>query len=112
MRDRTRAFGQAYTRRIRAMGIRDHPTAPRSPRQNGHVERLIGSIRRECLDHVIVFGETPFAPDPQEVCLVLQPDPNTSLIGPEAPDFQRTQRVGTITAIQVLGGLHDRYVRV
>jgi transposase InsO family protein len=37
--------------------IRDHPTAPRSPWQNGHAERLIGSIRRECLDHVVVFGE-------------------------------------------------------
>ena len=39
------------------MGIRDHPTAPRSPWQNGHAERLIGSIRRECLDHTVVFGE-------------------------------------------------------
>ena len=38
------------------MGIRDHPTAPRSPWQNGHAERLIGSIRRECLDHIVVFG--------------------------------------------------------
>ncbi|WP_425305032.1 integrase core domain-containing protein [Bradyrhizobium erythrophlei] len=42
---------------IRAMGIRDHPIAPRSPWQNAYVERLIGSIRRECLDHMIVFGE-------------------------------------------------------
>jgi len=57
IRDRDGAFGVAYIRRIRAMGIRDQPTAPRSPWQNGHVERLIGSIRRECLDHVIVFGE-------------------------------------------------------
>jgi len=47
IRDRDGAFGSAYTRRIRAMEIRDHPTAPRSPWQNGHVERLIGSIRRE-----------------------------------------------------------------
>jgi transposase InsO family protein len=39
------------------MGIRDHPTAPRSPWQNGHVERLIGSVRRECLDHIVVVGE-------------------------------------------------------
>jgi len=39
------------------MGIRDRPTAPRSPWQNGHVERLIGSIRRESLDHLVVFGE-------------------------------------------------------
>jgi transposase InsO family protein len=42
---------------IFAMGIRDRPTAPRAPWQNGHTERLIGSIRRECLDHVVVFGE-------------------------------------------------------
>jgi hypothetical protein len=52
IRDRDGAFGPAYTRRIRAMGTRDHPTAPRSPGQDGHVERLVGSIRRESLDHV------------------------------------------------------------
>ncbi len=57
IRDRDRAFGLSYTHRIRAMGIRDHPIAPRSPRQNGYVERLIGSIRRESLDHMIVFDE-------------------------------------------------------
>ena len=57
IRDRDRIYGEAFTRRIRAMGIRDRPTAPRSPWENGHAERLIGSIRRECLDHVIVFGE-------------------------------------------------------
>ena len=54
---RDRVYGEAFTRRIRAMGNRDRPTAPRSPWQNGYAERLIGSIRRECLDHVIVFGE-------------------------------------------------------
>ena len=57
IRDRDTSYGAAVTRRLRAMGIRDRPTAPRSPWQNGHVERLIGSIRRECLDHVVVFGE-------------------------------------------------------
>ena len=50
--------------RLAAMGIRDHPTAPRSPWQNGHAERLIGSIRRECLDHVVVFGEAHLRRDP------------------------------------------------
>jgi hypothetical protein len=53
VRDRDRVYGVAFTRRLRAMGIRDRPTASRSPWQNGHSERLIGSIRRECLDHVI-----------------------------------------------------------
>ena len=57
IRDRDASYGQAVTKRLTAMGIRDHPTAPRSPWQNGYAERLIGSIRRECLDHTVVFGE-------------------------------------------------------
>ena len=55
LRDRDRSYGTVVIHRLRA--IRDHPTAPRSPWQNGHVERLIGSIRRECLDHIVVTGE-------------------------------------------------------
>jgi transposase InsO family protein len=57
IRDRDRIYGAVVTRRLRAMGIRDKPTAPASPWQNGFAERLIGSIRRECLDHIVVFGE-------------------------------------------------------
>jgi hypothetical protein len=50
-------YGALVTRRLRAMGIRDKPTAPASPWQNGFAERLIGSIRRECMDHIVVLGE-------------------------------------------------------
>jgi transposase InsO family protein len=57
IRDRDGAYGEVFIRRLRSMGIRDRPTSPRSPWQNGFAERLIGSIRRECLDHVVVFGE-------------------------------------------------------
>ena len=57
VRDRDCIYGARFVRRLRAMGIRDRPTAAGSPWQNGYAERLIGSIRRECLDHVIVFGE-------------------------------------------------------
>jgi len=57
IRDRDRIYGAVVTRRLRAMGIRDKPTAPASPWQNGYVERLIGSIRREYVDHVIILGE-------------------------------------------------------
>jgi transposase InsO family protein len=57
IRDRDRIYGTVFTRRLRAIGIRDKPTAPASPWQNGFAERLIGSIRRECIDHVIVLGE-------------------------------------------------------
>src|SRR5262245_10236608 len=56
IRDNDRAFGAAFRARVRAMGIRDRPTAFRSPWQNEHIERLIGSIRRECTDHLIVFN--------------------------------------------------------
>jgi len=55
--DRDRAYGEVFTWRVRAMGIRDRPTSPRSPWQNAYAERLIGSIRRECVDHVVVLGE-------------------------------------------------------
>src|SRR5260370_40258685 len=57
IRDRDTSYGPVFLHRIRAMGIRDHPIAPRSPWQNAYVERLIASIRRECLDHMIVFVE-------------------------------------------------------
>jgi transposase InsO family protein len=57
IRDRDARYGHAVRRRLVAMGIRDHPIAPRSPWQNGHAERLVGSIRRECLNHVVILGE-------------------------------------------------------
>jgi transposase InsO family protein len=57
IRDRDACYGHAVTKRLAATGIRDHPTAARSPWQNGYAARLIGSIRRECLDHAVVFGE-------------------------------------------------------
>ena len=57
VRDRDCVYGDFVIQRLRAMGIRDRPISPRSPWQNGYSERLIGSIRRDCLDHVVVFGE-------------------------------------------------------
>ena len=57
IRDRDRVYGDIVTRRLRAMGIRDKPIAPGAPWQNGFAERLIGSIRRECVDHIVVLSE-------------------------------------------------------
>ncbi|WP_425905365.1 integrase core domain-containing protein [Nitrobacter sp. TKz-YC02] len=57
IRDRDGTYGEVFIRRLRSMGIRVRPTSPCSPWQNGYAERLIGSIRRECLDHVVVFSE-------------------------------------------------------
>jgi hypothetical protein len=59
IRDRDRIYGDVAMRRIRAMGICDKPIAPASPWQNGFAERLIGSIRRECLDHLVVKVRPP-----------------------------------------------------
>src|SRR5207245_3941238 len=57
LRDRDSVYGQAFRRRVKSMGIREVLTAPHSPWQNPFAERLIGSIRRECLDHVLVLSE-------------------------------------------------------
>jgi hypothetical protein len=62
IRDRDQIYGAVVTRRSRAMDVRDKPIAPASPWQNGFAERLIGSIRRECVDHIIVLASTS-APD-------------------------------------------------
>ena len=112
IRDRDHSFGPAYTRCVRAMGIRDHPTAPRSPWQSGHVELLMGSIRRECLDHIVVFGEA----DLRRVLMSYASYYNrvrTHLsLNKNAPLFRRRQTVGNIVSIPILGGLHHQYVRV
>ena len=110
--DRDRVYGEAFTRRVRAMGIRDRPTAPRSPWENGHAERLIGSIRRECLDHVIVFGE-------QHLRRVLRSyqqyynGKRTHLsLAEDAPLPRAIQTVVNILPLPVLGGPHHHYVRI
>jgi transposase InsO family protein len=112
IRDRDGAFGPSYTRRIRAMEIRDHPTAPRSPWQNGHVERLIGSIRRESLDHLIVFGEAHLRAVLKAYASYYNEVRTHLSLEKDAPDFRRTQNIGHIAAIPILGGLHHRYVRI
>ena len=112
IRDRDGAFGPAYTRRIRAMRIRDHPTAARSPWQNGHVERLIGSIRRESLDHLIVFGEAHLHRVLKAYTSYYNEVRTHLSLDKDAPDFRRPQKIGRIAAIPILGGLHQQYVRV
>ena len=112
IRDRDRAFGPIYTRRVRAMGIRDRPTAARSPWQNGHAERLIGSIRRECLDHVIVFGEAHLRPVLKAYASYYNQVRTHLSLDKDSPEFRRAQSVGNIVALPLLGGLHHHYVRV
>src|SRR3989441_842876 len=111
IRDRDRVYGHAFLRRLRAMGIRDRPIAPRSPWQNGCAERLIGSIRRDCLDHVVVFGE-------QHLLHLLKAyqkyynEARTHLsLEKDAPISRAVQTVGQTSAMSVLGGLHHQYIR-
>jgi transposase InsO family protein len=112
IRDRDCAFGPAYTRRIRAMGIRDHPIAPRSPWQNGHVERLIGSIRRECLDHLVVSGEAHLRRVLKTYAAYYNQVRTHLALSKDAPTFRPSYRIGSIVALPILGGLHHQYVRV
>jgi hypothetical protein len=93
VRDRDAVYGEIFLRRLHAMGIRDRPTAARSPWQNGYAERLIGSIRRDCLDNVVVLGER-------------------HSLSKDAPVSRAVRGVGDIVAKPLLGGLHHQYVRI
>jgi transposase InsO family protein len=89
IRDGDGSYWHVVTRRRAAMGIRDHPTATRSPWQNGHAERLIGSIRRECLDHIVVFGDAHLRQILAAYTCLLQrapnaPDPGQGFAGSSA----------------------------
>jgi transposase InsO family protein len=112
IRDRDGAYGEVFIRRIRSMGIRDQPTSPRSPWQNGYAERLIGSIRRECLDHVIVLGECHL----RHLLLSYMKYYNgarTHLsLEKDAPLSRAVERAGQILCRPILGGLHHQYARV
>jgi Integrase core domain len=111
-RDRDRVYGEAYTRRLRAMGIRDRPTAPRSPWQNGHAERLIGSIRRECLDHVIVFGERHLRHVLRSYAHYYNGARTHLSLAKDSPQTRAVQAIGSILPLPILGGLHHHYVRI
>jgi transposase InsO family protein len=89
------------------MGIRDRPTAPRSPWQNGHVERLIGSIRRESLDHLVVFGEAHLRDVLKAYAWYYNKVRPYLALDKDAPDFRGTQKISRIAAIPILGGLHQ-----
>ena len=112
IRDRDRVFGELFVRRLRSMGIRDRPTSPRSPWQNGFAERLIGSIRRECLDHVVVFGERHL----RHILLSYMKYYNevrTHLsLEKDTPVSRAVERTGHLLCRPVLGGLHHQYIRI
>src|SRR3954447_13305736 len=113
LRDRDRIFGQDFVDQVKAMGIKQVLSAPRSPWQRAYVERLIGSIRRECLDHIIVFHQTSLSRHLHRFLdhyhhsrchLALVKDT------PEPRPIQPPEQ-GHIVSIPQVGGLHHRYER-
>ena len=112
IRDLDRIYGSIVTRRMRAMGIRDKPTAPASPWQNGYCERLIGSIRRDCLDHVVVFGERHLRHLLRSYASYYNQTRTHLSLNKDSPVSRAVEAVGRILPVPILGGLHHRYVRI
>ena len=105
IRDRDRIYGTVVTRRLRAMGIRDKPTALASPWQNGFAERLIGSIRRECLDHIIVLGEEHLRRILRSHADYYNGVRTHRSLNKDAPVSRPVQRTGVISSRVILGGI-------
>jgi transposase InsO family protein len=112
VRDRDCVYGSDFIRRIRAMGIRDRPISARSPWQNGYAERLIGSIRRECLDHVVVLGERHLRSLLRSYQKYYNECRTHLSLDKDAPLERAVTARGLISVSPVLGGLHHRYCRI
>jgi transposase InsO family protein len=112
IRDNDRAFGVAFKARVRAMGIRDQPTSFRSPWQNGYVERLIGSIRRECIDHLMVVNAEHLRRILAKYAAYYNEVRTHVSLGKDAPCTRPIERFGDVVAYPILGGLHHRYARI
>jgi transposase InsO family protein len=112
VRDRDAAYGAVVKRRLRGLGIRDRPIAPRSPWQNGHVERLIGSIRRECLDHMIVLSESHLRRIMKEYAAYYNAARTHLSLDKDSPIRRPVESIGCIIAQPMVGGLHHKYARI
>jgi len=114
IRDRDKAFGSAFRSRVDAMGIEEVLISPRSPWQNPYAERIIGTLRRECLDHVIVLGERHLRRILREYLDSYYHPSRTHLsLCKDSPIPRPVQppRMGNVVSFPILGGLHHRYER-
>jgi transposase InsO family protein len=112
IRDRDTSYGSVFKRRLDILGIRDHPTAPRSPWQNGYVARIIGSIRRECLDHTTIFGEAHLRRTLEGYARYYNCARTHLSLAKDSPVHRPSQNRGEITSRRHLCGLHHEYVRM
>jgi len=113
LRDRDKIFGKEFVDQVKAQGIKQVLSAPRSPWQRAYVERLIGSIRRECLDHVIVLGERSLSQHLSAYADYYHRWRTHLALAKDAPEPRRTQPPidGCVVEIRELGGLHHHYER-
>ncbi len=113
LRDRDASYGQTFRDRVQAMAIEQVVTAPRSPWQNAYVERIIGSIRRECLDHVIVFDERHLRRVLSAYFEYHHRSRTHLSLAKDCPEPRSVQRpsAGTVVAFPQVGGVHHRYER-
>ena len=112
VRDNDGAYGHVFTSRVRAMGIRDRPISPQSPWQNGYAERLIGTLRRECLDRMLIFGESHLRRILASYTAYYNQARTHLALQKDAPLHRAVQRSGVIVAVPILAGLHHQYVRI
>src|SRR5215831_12239833 len=112
IRDRDGIYGVAVTRRLRAMGIRDKPIASGSTWQNSFAERLIGTIRRECVDHIVVLGEAHLHRIVREYACYYNTARTHRSLDQDAPVSRPVQQIGRIVSHALVGGLHHQYVRI
>jgi hypothetical protein len=105
-----KGFGHEFVEQVKAMGIKQVLSAPRSPWQRAYVERLIGSIRRECLDHFVVFGERSLRRTLTAYCAYYRNWRTHLSLGKDAPQSRRIQPA-TAGEMPEVGGLHHHYER-
>ncbi len=113
IRDRDKIYGRNFTRRTHALAIKQVLIAPRSPWQNPYVERVIGSIRRECLDHVIILNEQHLRRVLRRYLRYYHGSRTHLALGKDAPEPRTIEPpdMGRVVAFPEVGGLHHRYTR-
>jgi transposase InsO family protein len=113
LRDRDRIFGHDFVEQVKAMGIKQVLSAPRSPWQRAYVERGIGAIRRQCLDHIIIFNERSLRHHLQAFCAYCHRSRTHLGLQKDRPEPRAVQQpeAGRIISIAEVGGRHHRYER-
>jgi len=113
LRDRDAIFGQDLRKQLPDMGIEEVLSTPRSPWQRAYIERVIGSIRRECLDQVIVFNEGSLRRILASYFDHYHRSRTHLSLGKDSPETRPVQppEIGPVVAVRQAGGLHHRYER-